>query len=363
MRPQFGRQGRARVLAVLPAARGLALALLLGTLGGAAFYELNGPLPWMLGSMLACGLGALLKLPLAVPPAVRPPVTALIGTMLGTTFTAHTFARAGEWLLPIGGMVLFVITAGLASYVYFRRVGGFDRPTSFFAGMPGGIVEMVLIGGERGGDERMIALVHAARVFLVVLLIPFLVELSIGTSLPRAAATAVPFSALGGAGALWFAATLVTGMVVGRLLRLPVRPLFGPLLVSALVHAFGLTDFALPSVLVAAAQVVLGAIIGCRFAATAPAMILRVLALSVGATVLLLAVTFGFAFLVSKATGVSVVNLVLAYSPGGLAEMSLVALALNGEVAFVLVHHLIRVGVVVSLSALLYRLVDRATSD
>ncbi len=33
----------------------------------------------------------------------------------------------------------------------------------------------------------------------------------------------------------------------------------------------------------------------------------------------------------------------LAYSPGGLAEMSLVALALQIEVAFVAAHHIIRI--------------------
>ncbi|HEX2509089.1 MAG TPA: AbrB family transcriptional regulator [Microvirga sp.] len=35
--------------------------------------------------------------------------------------------------------------------------------------------------------------------------------------------------------------------------------------------------------------------------------------------------------------------LLLAYSPGGLAEMSLVALSLGIEVAFVAAHHIIRV--------------------
>jgi len=38
-----------------------------------------------------------------------------------------------------------------------------------------------------------------------------------------------------------------------------------------------------------------------------------------------------------------VVPLLLAYSPGGLAEMSLVALALQIEVAFVAAHHIIRI--------------------
>jgi hypothetical protein len=40
------------------------------------------------------------------------------------------------------------------------------------------------------------------------------------------------------------------------------------------------------------------------------------------------------------------VPLLLAYSPGGLAEMSLVALSRGIEVAFVAAHHIIRVFIV-----------------
>ena len=53
--------------------------------------------------------------------------------------------------------------------------------------------------------------------------------------------------------------------------------------------------------------------------------------------------TLAFAFLVSRVSPYGVVPLLLAYSPGGLAEMSLVALALQIEVAFVAAHHIIRI--------------------
>ncbi|MFT3953112.1 MAG: AbrB family transcriptional regulator [Piscinibacter sp.] len=36
-------------------------------------------------------------------------------------------------------------------------------------------------------------------------------------------------------------------------------------------------------------------------------------------------------------------SLILAYSPGGLAEMSLIAVSLHAEVAFVAAHHIVRV--------------------
>ena len=246
------------------------LALLIGGAGGWVFYELHAPLAWMLGPMLACGIAALFRIPISTPSIARPPVTALIGTMLGTSFSARTFEGAADWLLPIAGLLLFVVVCGASSYLYFRKVGGFDHPTAFFAGMPGGLVEMVTLGHERGGDERMIALVHSARIFLVVLSLPFLIQLALGITINRSAANYTPFSVVTPQAGLWFLATSFCGIVAGQLLRLPARFMFGPLIVSALVHFFAFSDFKLPTMMVRAAQIVTGCVIGCRFVGTAP---------------------------------------------------------------------------------------------
>jgi uncharacterized membrane protein AbrB (regulator of aidB expression) len=49
-----------------------AAALTLGTAGGWTFAQLNLPLPWMLGAMTSCTLGALVRAPVAAPAVVRP---------------------------------------------------------------------------------------------------------------------------------------------------------------------------------------------------------------------------------------------------------------------------------------------------
>jgi uncharacterized membrane protein AbrB (regulator of aidB expression) len=42
-------------------------------------------------------------------------------------------------------------------------------------------------------------------------------------------------------------------------------------------------------------------------------------------------------------TGIDLVVLLLAYAPGGVAEMSLIALAIGADAGFVAVHHLVRI--------------------
>ncbi|ANY81060.1 hypothetical protein BB934_24885 [Microvirga ossetica] len=53
------------------------------------------------------------------------------------------------------------------------------------------------------------------------------------------------------------------------------------------------------------------------------------------------------------------VPLLPAYSPDGLAEMSLVALSLGIEVAFVAAHHIVRVSIVMIAAVPVFTLLDR----
>ncbi|HYF52830.1 MAG TPA: AbrB family transcriptional regulator [Salinarimonas sp.] len=334
-------------------------ALLVGAAGGWLFATLRLPLPWMLGSMTACTLAALVLAPIAAPPVVRPPMTMVIGVLLGAGFTPQVIAQAPAWAPALVGLVAFVVVCGIACVTYFRRVAGFDPVTAYFAGMPGGLVEMVTVGEERGGDARTIALIHSARILLIVMTLPFLVQALSGVPIgerPRAGVSVLdtPLAA-----ELWLIGTALLGAVVGHALRMPAKYLLGPMLVSAAVHAAGLTDFKPPVEVVNVAQLVLGTTIGCRFLGTPPREILRILALSLGSTVILLAITLVFALGVSRVSDYGVVPLMLAYSPGGLAEMSLVALALQIEVAFVAAHHVIRVFLVMVGAGPIFAWTDR----
>jgi membrane AbrB-like protein len=318
-------------------------ALTLGTAGGWTFAQLNLPLPWMLGAMTACTLGALVRAPVAAPAVVRPPMTMVIGVLLGAGFSPAIVAQLPTWIPTVLGLAGFVAACAAACVTYFRVVGGFDRTTAFFAGMPGGLVEMTVLGDEKGGDARIIALVHSARILLIVFTLPFIVQWIQGTWLGSRSQLGVSILDAPWTSDLWLIGAGILGVITGHYLRLPAKNLLGPMVVSAAIHVLGLSDFTPPREIVNAAQTGLGTVIGCRFLGAARREILRILGLSVGATVILLAITLAFAVLVSRIAPHGVVPLLLAYSPGGLAEMSLVALALQIEVAFVAAHHIIRI--------------------
>jgi len=325
-----------------------AAALALGAVGGWLFARQRLPLPWMLGSMTACTLAALVRVPIAAPPVMRPPMSMLIGVMLGSAFSPQFLSQLGTWIATIAGLILFLIISGAACVAYLRYVARFDLPTAYFAGMPGGLVEMVTLSSEHGGDSRMVALFHTARILLIVFTLPFLVEFIGGVTLGARASLGTSVADTPWESGAWLAATALAGALLGNLLNLRAAFLIGPMLASALVHVLGWTDFKPPTEIINGAQLVLGTIVGCSFIGTEPARILRILALSLGTTVILLAATLLFAIGVSRMSTYGVVPLMLAYSPGGLAEMSLIALALHVEVAFVAAHHIIRLFLVVT---------------
>ncbi|MDF1790263.1 MAG: AbrB family transcriptional regulator [Thalassobaculaceae bacterium] len=341
----------------------MALALAIGAAGGLLFAWAKLPLPWMMGAMLATTIASVAGANIRIEYRLRMTMIAILGVMLGSAFRPELMDRVGEWAVSIVGLLVYAITAGTLVTWYFRKVGGYDAVTSYFAASPGGLNEMVLVGRAMGGDDRIIALTHSARILLVVMTIPFLFRIFADytpstTLLPPGAGLDIPaldWVILGGCG--------VVGAVAAKLLRIPAAFLVGPMFLSGAIHLAGVTEASPPSLLVACAQVVMGSGIGCRFAGTPVSTILRVVKISIGSTVILMVSGVIFGLVLERFTDVPWFVLVLAYAPGGLAEMSLIALALGRDVAFVATHHIFRIGFIVILAPIAFRLMRRGGKE
>jgi len=340
----------------------LALTLAIGAAGGSVFAWLRMPLAWMIGAMIATTIAALAGRAVIVPRGLRSSMIVIIGVMLGASFTPDVIDGARQWPITIAGLFLYIALATGTLYLYFTRLLGYEPVTAYFCATPGGLSEMVLQGAAAGADDRTIALAHGARVLLVVMVIPFWFRFTEGVT-TAVAGTSPTVGDVSLEDLLILAACAAAGVVVGRLVRLPAYMLVGPMLASGLVHALGVTDSSPPWQMVAIAQVVVGSAIGARFAGLAYSQLLRGIAASVGSTTLLLAMTTAFALTLAPLTGIAQAPLVLAYAPGGLAEMSLVALALGVETAFVATHHVFRIGLIVVGAPMVLRLIRRPPAD
>jgi membrane AbrB-like protein len=337
----------------------IGLALAIGAAGGAVFQALGLPLPWMLGAMFATMAASIANAPVLAPTRVRPAVVAVIGVLLGSRFTPDVVDQAGAWIGSVAILMVYVVVVALVVVPFYRFVGRQDWVTAYFAGMPGGLSEMIEIGEASGAKPAPIILAHSLRIVVTIALIAFWFRIiegqAVGTSL---GGSSTPMSMIDAAVMLGSA---VAGSVLGTKLRFPAPTFLGPLLVSAILHLTGLTESVPPALLVTVAQVLLGTVLGCRFLGIGLRTLVPAIALSIGATVLTLALAFGAGLVMRALTEVRIDQALLALAPGGLTEMGLIALAIQADVAFVALHHVVRILFVIVLAPLAFRLIRGGT--
>lgn len=331
------------------------LTLLLGVIGGGAFFMLNLPLPWMLGAMTAATIAALSGAPLVTSRPIRNGMVAVLGVLLGSQFSPGIFDEVGQWYVGMIGVVGSVILMVTLTVWFFRKVGGYDRTTAYFSAMPGGLSEMMTLGEAFGGDAQRISLSHGIRILTAVFLIAFYYRIFEGY-----APVALPVESI--ATQAWqdmaiLAGCAIVGYPIATLLRVPAGQLVGPLTLSGILHMTGLVEAQPPAEFVAAAQVVLGATIGARFAGWAFSEVWRTLLLGIGAAVIMVLIAAGTAYGLGALSDTPGANLFLALAPGGLAEMSIIALSFGSAAAFVSTHHIVRIILIVILAPLLFKLV------
>lgn len=319
----------------------LTMTILIGALGGICFAALGLPLPWMLGALFCTLVAALMGAPLKAPERARPWVVAVIGVMLGASFAPDTFAHAQGWVLSLLGLFFCVALSAALVVPFYIRVGRMDRVTALFSSMPGGLAEMMEIGRQYGGDDRAIILAHAARIVVTIALVALWFRVVLG--LEVAGLSAGEGAHLGPADAALLIGCGVLGALAGQRLRLPAPTFLGPMILSAAVHLAGLSASTPPPWLVIAAQVMLGTIMGCRFMGLPMRRALRAIALSIGATTIMLTIALSCAVAFHSTFGQTAEQVLLAYAPGGLTEMSLVALSMGEDVAYIATHHMLRV--------------------
>jgi membrane AbrB-like protein len=244
--------------------------------------------------------------------------------------------------VTLAAAVLYVPVGGALGYLLLRRGAGMERGTALLSALPGGLTAVAMFATEAGGDERRVALSHSLRVALVILIAPAVAFGLLGLPEP----TAETFEAQGVIAAGDFlilvgaAAAAAWGMArIGW----PVPWLLGPLAASAALRMPGLIEGGLPAWMVEWALLVSGASIGTRFHGVGWRLFASVALWTAAATALLLAVSTLFALAAWAALGVPLFAALLAYAPGGVAEMSLIAIAIDADPAFVATHHMARI--------------------
>lgn len=318
------------------------LTLFAAALGGAVFAYFDLPAAWLAGSLVAVSALALAGLPVYLPDILRRIIFVVLGISLGAAVTPETVAGIRTWPITLSLLVLSLpVTMGTVM-LYLHYVSKWNYRETLYASAPGALSAVLAMASEAKVDVRMVAFVQTVRVFLLIAALPGML-LAAGLS---ASGAAIPPSA--GIHAATLNDTLImagTGIVSALLaekLRVPGGLLIGPMLVNGILHGTGYVQGNIPAVLLLGSFVVLGAFTGTRFAGTTAAMIKRLLVDSIGAFVVALAVCVAFALLAAMLAGENVAKTIVAFAPGGLEAMTILAFMIGLDPAFVGAHHLAR---------------------
>jgi len=142
-------------------------------LAGAALFWLAGlPLPFLFGPMAACLIAALGGARLKGFGQVSVAARTILGVAVGCSITPEMLAELPQMAGSVALIPVMVLLIGLIGVPFFRRVGGFDPVTAYYASMPGGLQDMIIFGQEAGGNPRILSLVHATRDLVIIMLAP-----------------------------------------------------------------------------------------------------------------------------------------------------------------------------------------------
>lgn len=338
-----------------------ALSLVAAVLGTAIFTAAHLPLPFLLGPMLGCLVFALAGAPLAGMGAVGAYMRTILGVAVGATVTPALLQTLPGMAATLVLIPVFVAVIGAIGYPFFRRVMGFDPPTAFYSAMPGGLQDMLVFGAEAGGDVRAMSLVHATRVLIIVTAAPVLMHLIYGADLTRPPGE--PIWAIPPAEIALMIAAGFTGWKIAERIGLFGASILGPLILTAALSLSGLLHHRPPAEFLRAAQFFIGIAVGSQYAG----ITLRELRIDVSAGIaysaILAVISLAFIEAVRIVSPAPALDILLAFLPGGQAEMAVIAIIAGADVGFVVAHHLTRIFVVIMLAPLVARRVTRDTPD
>ncbi len=316
------------------------LTLVVGTLGGAVAFLLKLPIPWLVGSLLATIFYK--RFFLISPPAKKFSswMRVLLGVALGGSVASSLVGFDKSLFILLFAAIVFVVAVTIIGVWYFRQVPSFNSLDAFMSALPGGLTFLMSLSNDLGDRFPRIALIHAVRMVLLILMFSVLayfhgVEASQGTII---SAFAINIDVN-----LWKIIVLcvLSGLLADKL-KVPGGHIMFPMIIAAVVYSSGLITIPMPELIKTLAMVTFGSVLGCKLSARSFSEYREPIKASVIFTAFAIVTALLMALGLSELLGKSYFLFFLALAPGGIAEISLIALALGFDVGFVAVVHTCR---------------------
>jgi membrane AbrB-like protein len=312
-----------------------------GTGGGALAASLSLPAGWLVGSMIFCAALVLAGVPIFMPDWVRKVIFVLLGVSMGSAFTPETLETMFKWPASLFGLAVAVLGVIVAGVAYLHGVARWSKPTAFFASVPGAMSYVLALALRSNADTRLVVVAQMLRLIVLMALLPIMVRTTMPFELPvPAPANSTLFNLPTG-----LAIEIALGFAVGFLLewlKVPAGLMVGGMAAGAAIHLSGTVNGMMPQEILVPCQVLLGAFIGLRFSGTDIRLLRDAAVPSLVSFVIAIAIAAGAAGAVAWSLALPVGQVLVAFAPGGLEAMTILAFVLGLDPAYVGVHQLAR---------------------
>lgn len=334
-----------------------ALTFLIAGLGSLGFYVLGLPLPFLLGPMFACLLAALFGAKLQGAGQFGMFMRTFLGVAVGASVTPALLHHLPDIALSLLFVPLFIAAIAALGYPLLRYVYGFDPVTSWYSAMPGGLQDMLIFGEEAGGDPRALSLIHATRVVVLVSIAPFAIQTV--WQLDLSSPPGQPISTVSVDQIVLMIAAGLLGWKFFERIGLFGASILGPLIVTMALSLSGIIETRPPAEIIQASQFFIGIAVGVKYVGiTSQELRLNVFA-GVVYSILLGAISLLFFAVISKLQLAPSLEALLAFLPGGQAEMVVIAIIAGADLAYVVTHHILRIVLVVLLAPIIGRFLGK----
>ena len=316
------------------------ITFLVGLIGALLFQSINLPIPWLLGPIFITFLLQFFTAkPLKWNSKFRDAGLIVVGLSLGSFFTPGVFASLPKFLFMIFllNIVLIAFSIGLAWIT--AKWCRINFPTALVSSIPGGLSQLVIFAEEKESiNLSIVTYFHVIRVLLVVSIIPLLVST---TAEKAPVVSETPFISFP------IILLIICGYVsmrLGKFIKLPVAALLGPVVFVLLLNIFQVNHAVIQMELLHIAQIFVGCHIGLSLTKKEMQLSKRLLIMGALSAILLIGLTMLTGYILSVIySDLSFKTAFLSLAPGGLDQMSLIALSIGGDVALVTLFQLFRI--------------------
>ncbi len=328
----------------------------LSILGIVLATSINMPLPFLLGPLIILTFSSILKAKVTSMSFLRDPVFFMLGIYLGNTL----FINAGNIelssiLSSLVYMIIFNITIVYIVAWYLIKFANYSKTEAVFTALPGLLAYIMAYCISLKLPFEKIIIPHTIRVIMIVVLIPFVYNGIYSVEHTQYVASNVDWSLP--TIEIAYLLDIVETICIVSLCGLPLLFIFYKLrvaniyflagmLASVFAYYNSLVTTVLPNSGLQIILTLIGIMIGTRLAKVRYKNLLHYSIVGIASTTILLIVTMIFAYIVSVVLKDDFFTIFLAYTPGGVHEMVLIAIIYGIEPLFITIHHLARMFII-----------------